>query len=226
MRFIRATTLAFAIALAVTGCSDEPASTKQEVALPAEPKLLLNVEPISKDVVRFIVTTNLPTPFDVAASVNLAGQDDDDVWVGHSEFVTLTQPTTTFTLDTSKAQDPLPKGEYEAEVNFYPNWKQNQKLKSVPKLTVVKSIELKGSGESIAAATRRNEQQRWVMATTHMNMPWDEQLFVSKLGPYEKGQADLSHLHDAYYFPEADMTLIVNRLKNELTIWRKGRQSN
>lgn len=212
----------------LAACSSEqaPPPPKQEIALPANPKLELEAETVSNDEVRFTVTTNLPTPFGVATGVNLAGQDGDDVYVGYSEFVTLTKPTTTFTLDTSKAQKPLPTGEYEAEVNFYPNWKENAALKTVPKLTAIKPITLKASGESAEVTNLRNERQRWVMSSTHMNMPWDEQLYVDKLGPYEKSQADMSHLHDAYYFPEADMTLIVNRLKDELTIWRMGRDSS
>lgn len=225
---MRIALLSVASAMTLAACSSEqapPPPPKQEIALPAQPKLELQAETISKDEVRFTVTTNLPTPFDVATGINLAGQKDDDVWIGYSEFVTLTQPTTTFTLDTSKAQKPLPSGDYEAEVNFYPNWKQNAALKAVPKLTAIKPIALKASGKSAEVAMLRNERQRWVMSSTHMNMPWDEQLYVDKLGPYQKSQADMSHLHDAYYFPEADMTLIVNRLKNELTIWRMGRDS-
>lgn len=215
-----------AVALALVACSErQTAPPPKQIVLPAIPQLDLTAETVSKDAVRFTVTTNLPTPFRVATAVNLAGQNDDDLYVGYSEFVTLTGQTNTFTLDTSKAKTPLPTGDYEAEVNFYPNWKENVALKTVPKLTAMKPVALKGSGKSAEVAMLRNERQRWVMSTTHMNMPWDEQLYVDKLGPYEKSQADMSHLHDAYYFPDADITLIVNRLKNELTIWRLGRES-
>lgn len=224
---MRIALLGAASALVLAGCSSEqaPSPPKQDIALPANPRLELEAETVSNDEVRFTITTNLPTPFGVATGVNLAGQDGNDVYVGYSEFVTLTKPTTTFTLDTSKAQKPLPTGDYEAEVNFYPNWKENAALKTVPKLTAVKPITLKASGESAEVTNLRNERQRWVMSSTHMNMPWDEQLYVNKLGPYQKSQADMSHLHDAYYFPGADMTLIVNRLRGQLTIWRMGRES-
>lgn len=55
--------------------------------------------------------------------------------------------------------------------------------------------------------------------------PWDQSDFQKRLGKAVKRHSDLSHLHDAYYFPGADMTLIVNRFKNEVSVWRMGQET-
>ena len=205
-------------------CSDN-----QEASPPPEKPLnynmTLDAKPISKTAVRFIVNTNLPLPVEVMADLNLAGQKDDDVWVGYQEKVFLTKPTTEFVLDTAKSDKPLPSAKYEAGVSFYPRWgaERNPDAKNAPNLSAADLVSLAPTELSAKEVTQKLERQRWVMGNTHMNMPWDEQSFVEKLGPYEKSRATLSHLHDAYYFPEADMTLIVNRLKGEMTIWRMGR---
>lgn len=217
------------------GCSAEPAQNQTaptsnvaaQQPLPATPEITLQVEAISDKDVRFTVTTNLPPPIEVMASVSLANQRPDATWIGHQQRVTLTQPTTTFVFDTSGAQRPLPTGEYEAEISFYPRWGAagSPAAQRAPEITATQRVRLTGSGMSRADAELRNERQRWVMENVIMHTPWDERAFVARLGGYEKSQADLSHLHDAYYFPGADMTLVVNRLLGEVTIWRMGRAS-
>lgn len=161
----------------------------------------------------------------VMASVNLADLKDDDVWIGYNEKLLLSEANQTFVLDTSKSNDPLPSGEYEVEVNFYPRWgaDNNEKAKNVPELRSSQNLTLLGSGQTEQSVKVKNDRQRWVMSSLDMNTPWDEARFVTKLGPYEKYQSDMSHLHDAYYFPESDITLLVNRLKVEVTVWRLGR---
>lgn len=216
------------------GCSGEPTARKEpsangtaQASLPANPQIALRAEPVSSNEVRFVVTTNLPLPVEVMASVSLAGQRPDATWIGHQQRVTLERPTTTFVLDTSAAQRPLPRGSYEAEISFYPRWgaARNSAAAAAPELNAVQAITLQGSGMARADAELRNERQRWVMENVVMHTPWNEASFVDRLGRYEKSQAELSHLHDAYYFPGADMTLIVNRLLGEVTIWRMGRAS-
>jgi len=61
------------------------------------------------------------------------------------------------------------------------------------------------------------------MSNLDMNTPWNENEFVARLGRYESTPSTMSRLHEALYFPDADMTLIVNRVRNEVTIWRMGR---
>ena len=181
--------------------------------------------PLDATHVKFVVTTNMPTPVEVMASIGLEGQKPDDVFIGTNEKVTLNGPRTEFVLDTSDARKPLPSGNYEAEVAFYPRWgadNGNPAAKSVPKLSTKARVELSGSGESRANAERRNELQRWVMSNVNMNVPWNRANYEAKLGKARKGPSTMSHLHDAYYFPDADMTFLVNRLKNEVTVWRMG----
>lgn len=196
-------------------------------SLPANPRLTLKAEPISSNQVRFTIGTNLPLPVEVMAAISLANQKPEDTYIGHDERVTLTEPTTVLTLDASKTDKPLPSGRYEAEVSFYPRWgaERSPAARRAPQLNAVQTVTLRGSGITRATAELRNERQKWVMENVNMNSPWNEGTYVAKLGSYEKSRADLSRLHDAYYFPGADMTLIVNRLRGEVTIWRVGRAS-
>lgn len=221
--------LSFAV---VSGCSKPTQVVQANPApslaplVPREARVLkLSAVPISDHIVQFNVTTNVPLPIEVMASVDLAGQKDEDIAIGYDERVKITEPTQRFTVDTSRASKPLPSGKYDAEVKFYSRWgaEGNEAAKDTPDLDVLQQIELKGNGETRGAAERRNNLQRWVMETVFMNSPWNERRFVAKLGPFQKTPATLSPLHDAYYFPDADMTLIVNHLLNEVTVWRDGR---
>lgn len=221
------------VALGMLGCSpsasDEPRERLPAAppAEPVEPLFDVSATAISAHQVRFEVMTNIPPPIQVMAGVSLADQDDDDVYIGYTERVTLTEPTSAFVLDTSKASKPLPAATYEAEVSFYPRWGAdgNAAAKSFPDMEDMELVELKASGASRTEAVRRRELQKWVMLNVTANVPWDEAAYVAQLGKYQKSQADLSRLHDAYYFPDADMTLIVNRLRNEISLWREGRES-
>ena len=238
VRFV-AGALAFLIALVLHGSNPAAPVAQNEASVqpsgpPAQPQsapatyeMDLKATPVSSNAVRFAVTTNLPLPVQIMADFGLAGLRDDETWIGYQEKVILNKPTSVFTLDASKSDRSLPAGKYDAEVSFYPRWGAalNQKAKVAPVLHARQTVTLKGSGVSPTKARLLNERQRWVMGNVGMHDPWDEAKFVARLGPYEKQQAELSHLHDAYYFPEADMTLIVNRLLGEVTIWRRGRAS-
>jgi len=217
--------LALSAAIALGACSRSTSSQRQQAEVPANPVLELDVTPISAYEAQFRVSTNLPPPVTVVAGLDLADQKPDDVWIGYSEHVVLTGATTTFVLDAAKAEDPLPAASYEAGVSFYPRWgaEGNPAAKAFPELEAVQLVELQASGQTREAAVRRVELQKWVMLNINMNVPWDERFYVNKLGQYQKSKADLSRLHDAYYFPDADVTLLVNRLRGELTLWRLGR---
>ncbi len=216
--------------LSQVACSPAPSSppAKPEVA-PASRKSEIDFQAtaLPDRKVQFVITTNIPTPVQVMASINLAGQKDDDIWIGHSDKVTLTGPTTTFVLDTSVAQRELPDADYEAEVSYYARWgaEGNPAAAGYPDVEATKALKLGGGGLTRTGAVRRTELQEWVMLNLDMNTPWDPQTFKEKLGPSEKSPSTMSHLHDAYYYPDADMTLLVNRLRGEVTIWRKGRVS-
>jgi len=60
------------------------------------------------------------------------------------------------------------------------------------------------------------------MLNVDIGILWNESQFVAKLGKFSKSASDLN-LHDAYYFEDADMTIIVSRVKNTVALWRMGR---
>lgn len=197
------------------------------VAAPAY-ELSVKVRTLSSTKVEFTVTTNIPLPVEVMVGVDLADQRPDETYIGYTERLRLASPVTVHVLDTSEARKPLPSGNYEAVVSFYQRWgakNGNPAAASIPDMEAKQLIVIEGSGESADLARSRNKMQMWVMENFVMNSPWNERYYVERLGNYEKSRATLSHLHDAYYFPRADMTLLVNRLKNDVTVWRLGRAS-
>ena len=115
-----------------------------------------------------------------------------------------------------------------ALVTFYPRWgasNGNPKAKKIKdEISASVEIILQGSGESTEDAKKRNELQKWVMENVIVGTPWNEQDFVQRLGKYKKIKADL-RLHEGFYFPKADMTILVNTVKGTISTWRMGRAS-
>ncbi len=215
----------FAVA---TGCSS-PAdieNTEDQVVVSAEAATIaIEADVLDENRVSFEIETTIPLPVEVMVGVSLKGQAPDDVYIGYSERYRVEQGSSSFVLDTSSAKDPLPDGNYEAEVTFYPRWGAedgNPEAASLPELSAKSDISFTGTGVDRSSAERKNELQKWVMLNLEMNMSWNRATFEEKLGKSVKGPSTMSHLHDAYYFPEADVTLLVNRLKNEMTVWRLG----
>lgn len=193
-------------------------------AMPAKPTLSIEPKVLDAHRVQLTIGTNLPMPIKVATSIDLHGQKGTDTYIGYQQFVTLTGPSTVAVLDTSKAAKPLPAADYDATVDFFPKWgaEGNDLAKGTPRLHAEKVFKLAGSGGSPKDAALLNERQRWVMENVIVNTPWNKASFERRLGKAEKGRSDLSHLHDAYYFPGAGMTLLVNRLQNQVTTWKMG----
>ena len=207
-----------------SGNTTNPNESASPTTMPAKPFLTIEPKVLDAHRVQLTIGTNLPMPIKVATSIDLHGQKGTDTYIGYSEFVTLTGTSTVAVLDTSKADKPLPDADYDATVDFFPKWgaEGNDLAKGGPQLHAEKQFKLTGSGGSAADAARLNERQRWVMETVVTNMPWNKATFERKLGKSEKGRSDLSHLHDAYYFAGADMTLLVNRLRDQVTTWKMG----
>ena len=211
----------------VTACSPQETNEAEVRAVVSSERadLSITTEMLGEGRIGFDIETNIPLPVEVLVGVSLKDQAPDDVFVGHSEKYRIENAKSSFVLDTKSAKDPLPDGEYEAEVSFYPRWgakNGNPDANSVPELHAKSDISLSGTGIDRASAERKNELQRWVMLNLEMNMVWNRATFEEKLGKAIKGPSTMSHLHDAYYFPDADVTLLVNRLKNEMTVWRLG----
>ncbi len=116
----------------------------------------------------------------------------------------------------------LPDGYYDADVIVGPNWEENKTIASFPSGFEGKQTIHLRSNRTRASVEHQNELQKWVIDYVPSDAPWNEQAFKSRLGPYEKSASILSPMHDAYYFPEADMTLIVNRVQQQVAIWRVG----
>jgi hypothetical protein len=180
--------------------------------------------PTSAYVVSLVVTTNIPLPVEVMAGVSAKGQAPTDTFIGVSKRVTLTSPEQTIEIDGTSEK--LPSGEYTADVTFYPRWgaeNGTSQAKAI-KQEIIGAVDvtLSGSGESKDQADQRNVAQKWVMENVSVGTAWNESQFVQRLGQFEKSASTLNH-HDAFFFPETDMTIIVSRLKNTVATWRMGK---
>lgn len=207
------------------------AATTKQATIPANYDLSLVAKQVSNTVVEMEISTNLPPPVEVMVGITMTGLKDEDTWVGYNERIKLTSAKTTHLLNIAQASKPLPNTSYMAEVQFFPSWGAggNSAAQKAPELQAKAQIELQNLGSTSVSAIsviQKNERRKWVMENVNMRMPWDEKKFVAKLGDYEKSPASMSPLHDAYYFSNADMTLVVNRVRNEVTVWRDGRNSN
>lgn len=210
---------------ALTSCSDGDSSLSEAITK-ADYRFSLDEVVLDNGSIKLKVSTDLPLPVDIMAGVSLADQKPEDIYIGISKKRIIEQANSVLILNISDVPDPLPDGDYLAEINFYPVWgAMNPKSRSAPELHDSKPVSLEGSSVTVAAASRLNDLQKWVYLEVDVNTPWDEVAMIKKLGKYEKAQADLSPMHDALYFPDADITMIVNRRSGELSLWRDGRLS-
>ncbi|WP_417677593.1 hypothetical protein [Pseudodonghicola sp.] len=215
-----------ALAFAFSKKDESGTKTVEEVPTPQVEAYEISVEAtaISAYKVLLKVQTTIPLPVDVMASVSIKDQKPTDTYIGASRRVTLNTPEQIIEIDGSSEN--LPRGAYFAEVTFYPRWGAESGPAAAKKIkeeiSGQDSVALAGSGASKDDTDRKNDSQKWVMLNVEIGTPWNENLFVSKLGRFTKSAADLN-LHDAYYFPDTDMTIIVSRIKGTVAIWRMGR---
>lgn len=215
------------VAAALASCGDRPRT--QDVAVEAKqsaPTLSVIPKVLDDSRIELTITTTLPLPVTVMHSIDLAGQADDDTYVGlEGGRLLLVEPATVTVLDTSNADPQLPAATYVASVGFYPRWgaEGNPDAARAPELQARVPFEYDGGGGSVADINLRNERRTWVIENLGSNDPWNKAQFERRLGPSEKSASDLSPLHDAYYFASPDMTLIVNRVRNNVSVWRMGR---
>ena len=98
--------------------------------------------------------TNLPVNAFLAVKVELAGQSDDDIYIG-SDFVKyrIRETNKNITVNICKYTSPnnqaLPKGKYDCVVAYYPRWSQNSEFRSkLPnEITATKSLYLNKEGK-------------------------------------------------------------------------------
>ena len=191
--------------------------------------MTLSAKSISAHAVEFTVKTSIPLPVVVMAEVSLKGQGPNDVWIGYSKRVRLKTPEQTFVLDTRTQKDKLPAGDYLAQVSFYPRWgakNGNPKASRIShEITASDEVSLHGSGKSSRNVSEQRELHKWVMDNVSVGMAWNEKSFVRRLGSYESIKAG-RNLHRSFYFPKADVTILVNTHNSTISTWRNGRVAN
>ncbi|WP_339096186.1 hypothetical protein WDJ50_02535 [Deinococcus sp. VB142] len=197
------------------------------------PEINVQAEATGPFEVKFDVNTNLPDGAVLAVSLGLADQQPDDIAIGTSfERFTVSGGKVSGMIDGTKRVMPmnstLPAGKYDVEVSFHPLWEENralaQQLGIGDSVTGTTQVELAASGENAQVAQTREQNQKWVMMNVNMGDPWDAADFVSRFGAYEElslesGNPDILKM---YYFPELDMTFMVNVLKGQIEVWRMG----
>lgn len=191
---------------------------------PIEYKITVSAATASPYSVDMLIKTNIPLPVEVMASISIKNQKPTDTYIGSSKKIKLIDAEQKITLDGESEN--LPAGEYLVEVTFYPRWGATEGPKEAKEIKEeilgVANVSLSGSGENKSQVDRRNRAQKWVMENVIIGTPWNEGQFVEELGAFSKTKSDIN-LHDAYYFPESDMTIIVNNFKNSVKIWRMGK---
>ena len=191
--------------------------------------LKLSAKVISKHEILFNVRTNIPLPVEVMASVDLANQKPEEIYIGYSKKIILQQSNQSFILNVENKD--LPNGDYNAKVTFYPRWgakngnHEAAKIKKPIHGSLV--ISLQGNGQTAESVKQKNSLQLWVMENIVIGTPWDKNTFVEKLGPFRELTVTNRNpkIIKAYYFPDADMTIFVNIYKNNIVTWRKGMTS-
>lgn len=177
------------------------------------------------------ITTNIPGTIAVMANIELRNQKGDDLYVGTDNGeVTVSHGAGKAILDVSK----LPRGKYEADVGFYPNWGFKDAASRATGLShdieVKKPIEF-ASHSSISATDQISlkQQQIWVMNHALPETPWrpaewKERFGASELVPVVDDTWDPSIVKD-YYFRSIDMRIRVNARLHQIMGFEEGRGS-
>lgn len=210
-----------------TNASDAENVAKHErISRPPEGySVSVSSERLNDSKVHLELSTNIPGTIELMAGISLAGQAPDDTWIGKNERVRLVNGNGQVTFDVSD----LPSGQYEVEATFYPHWgfqDEESRLSGVDqRLEHRHPIKLTGSGEPAELTAQRNENQRWVRENIIMGSEWDPELWKGRFGEWEKFPVTTRNpdIISNYYFESLDMTIIVNTLKDEIVVWRMGR---
>lgn len=227
MKTLKITTAALVMLLCINCSTRNPKSTNEKNKLPIEPRIEVGSKVKTENVVEFTIETNIPLPIEIMASIDLKNQKPDDVFIGASKKIKIDKSPLVFDFNIADAK--LPSGEYQTEVTFYPKWgaKNGNELASKIQTAISgsASIELSTSNESAEKTVEFNGKQSWVMDNVAIETPWDENKFKTALGNFEELQVTNRNagIIKVYYFPEADMTIFVNKLKKSVLTWRMGK---
>ena len=191
------------------------------------PKIEVGSKVKTENVIEFTIETNIPLPIEIMASIDLKNQNPDDVHIGTRKKIKIDKSPLVFDFNIAEAK--LPSGEYQTKVTFYPKWgaKNGNELarKIQTAISGFSSIELSTSHESAERTIEFNRKQSWVMDNVAIETPWDENKFKIALGNFDELQVTNRNpkIIKVYYFPEADMTIFVNKLKKSVLTWRTGK---
>jgi hypothetical protein len=214
--------------------ADAPQPAERKKAASPEPaarhaNLSVQAKPLSNNKVELIVESDLPHPVLLSGEASLHGQRSEDIYIGYFERLRLDSSRQTFVLDASKEGKDLPNGDYDVIVQFNPAWAAEPDASPLlseftRKITDATRVRLTDGKISAKEADARNRARYWLMTTFYADMPWKESKFVQHLGRYELIPAEWGH-HKGYYFPKADMTVLVNLLTKTASAYRDGKPS-
>jgi hypothetical protein len=194
--------------------------------------LAVEAHTVSDGKVELDITTNIPGTVEVMANIGLRNQKGDDLYVGtDNERILLSHGTGRFVFDVSK----LPRGKYEAEVGFYPDWgfkdaasrasgiKHNIQINKPIDFTIHSSV---SAQEQMALKTK----QEWVMNHALPETPWKPAEWRKRFGasvfiPVVDDTWDPSIVKD-YYFHSIDMRIRVNTRLHQIMGFEMGRGSD
>lgn len=94
-------------------------------------------------------------------------------------------------------------------------------MKSIMAILLLLSLSLFGTEVD-------SNKKMWVMENVNIGDRWNLPDVVDKLGSFEQLTVKNRNpnIIKAFYFPEADMTIFVNTLKNKIATWRTGKASS
>jgi hypothetical protein len=175
------------------------------------------------------IETNIPLPVEIMVGAALHGQGPKDTYIGRDLRMTLSTSPQAFSIPIDQ-DGGLPTGTYDVEATFYPLWGAKNGPEAAQaistEISASKPLSLRGSGEPSTKAIHRKEARYWLMSSTAMGDAWNLSKFETKLGKGEEFKpTGANDLVTAYYFPDADVTLFVNKYKNEMMTYRMGRDT-
>jgi hypothetical protein len=203
----------------------EISSSSTENTLPDSLFIDLDINMKTKDIVEYLVKTNIPLPVKCMFGFDLKGQAPDDLWVGSSKKVTINKSPFSYELNIS--EDKLPSGNYQASVAYYHFWgaRDGNDLSKKINQDIENSVNvvLETSNDNLKTRKELDKKQLWVMNNLWAGVKWDEKNVVNYLGKYE--ELIVSNRNSAiikvFYFPDADMTIFISKPLNEILTWRQ-----
>ena len=188
-----------------------------------EERLDFTLNESTDGLLKFEITTTIPTPFEAIVEISLAGQQPRDVYIGHAERVFIDRPESEIVLDLTRSRMPLPEGAYQAKVAFYKAWgwrNGNLRAADTPDTVIRKSVLLRAAGIAPSEARSRAEKQRWVFLNVRPETRWVPQFFTRNIGDYVSVESgDIA----SFYFPDAQVTFLVSEESGQIVGWTFGR---